>query len=190
MLRSGTGRRLPPLHALRAFEAAARHLSFKAAAEELAVTPTAISHQVRLLEDTLGLRLFERRARCVELTQEGRELYPVLRDGFDRFAWAIAQLRARRLRSVVTLSATVAFTARWLVPRAPSFHRANPRTDLRLHASDDPVDLRGARRTRRSGMAPAPMRGCAPRNWSATASRRCAARGSASGGRRTSPGRR
>jgi LysR family transcriptional regulator, glycine cleavage system transcriptional activator len=141
MLRSKSARRLPPLHALRAFEAAARHLSFKEAANELGVTPTAISHHVRQLEDLLDLKLFQRRIRRIELTSAGQELYPILRDGFDAFANSIAQLKSRKLRSVVTLSATVAFTARWLVPRVPEFHRAYPRMDLRLHASDDPVDL-------------------------------------------------
>jgi LysR family transcriptional regulator, glycine cleavage system transcriptional activator len=138
---SKSSRRLPPLHGLRAFEAAARHLSFKDAAEELAVSPTAVSHHIRQLESTLGAKLFERRSRQVELTPAAKELYPVLRDGFDSFAQAIAGLRTRKSRAVVTLSATVAFTARWLVPRAPVFHRANPRMDLRLHASDDLVDL-------------------------------------------------
>src|SRR5262249_44192259 len=77
--------RLPPLASLRAFEAAARHLSFKRASAELAVTPTAISHQIRLLEDWIGLKLFERRPRQLLLTIEGQRLYPVLRDGFDSF---------------------------------------------------------------------------------------------------------
>lgn len=142
MLRSKSPRRLPPLHALRAFEAVARHLSFKKAAAELAVTPTAVSHHVRVLESALGVKLFERHARHIELTAHGNELYPVLREGFDAFAEAIARLKSRKARTVVTLSATVAFTARWLVPRVPAFHEANPRMDLRLHASDDPVDLR------------------------------------------------
>jgi LysR family glycine cleavage system transcriptional activator len=133
---------LPPLYALRAFEAAARHLSFKRAATELAVTPTAISHQIRLLEDRIGLRLFERQPRRVLLTVEGQRLYLVLRDGFDAFARAIASLDARRSRTVVTLSATRAFMARWLVPRAPSFAAANPGMDLRFHAADEPVDFR------------------------------------------------
>jgi LysR family glycine cleavage system transcriptional activator len=137
-------RRLPPLAALRAFEAAARHLSFKRAAAELAVTPTAISHQIRLLEDQIGLKLFERRPRLLLLTPEGQRLYPVLRDGFDAFAKAIASLNTRRSRTVVTLSATRAFTSRWLVPRTTSFAAAHPRMDLRLHAADEPVDFRGA----------------------------------------------
>ena len=137
-------RHLPPLAALRAFEAAARHLSFKRAAAELAVTPTAISHQIRLLEDQIGLKLFERRPRLLLLTPEGQRLYPVLRDGFDAFARAMASLNTRRSRTVVTLSATRAFTSRWLVPRTTSFAAAHPGMDLRLHAADEPVDFRGA----------------------------------------------
>jgi LysR family glycine cleavage system transcriptional activator len=135
-------RRLPPLAALRAFEAAARRLSFKRAAAELAVTPTAISHQIRGLEDWIGLELFERQPRRVLLTPEGQRLYLVLRDGFDAFAGAIASLDARRSRTVVTLSATRAFMARWLMPRAPSFAAANPGMDLKFHAADEPVDFR------------------------------------------------
>ncbi|WP_434045634.1 MULTISPECIES: transcriptional regulator GcvA [Sorangium] len=137
-------RRLPPLTALRAFEAAARHLSFKRAAKELGVTPTAISHQVRLLEETIGVRLFERHARQVLATREGQLLYPVLRDGFDAFARALDELAARRARRAITLSATTAFTARWLVPRVAAFREACPGVDLRLHASDEPVDLHAA----------------------------------------------
>lgn len=133
-------RQLPPLATLRAFEAAARHQSFKQAAEEMGVTPTAISHQIRLLEETLALRLFERRTRQVALTREGRELYPVLRDGFDAFSEALGRISEKR-RSVVTLSATASFTARWLVPRVASFRERYPSIDLSLHASDDPVDF-------------------------------------------------
>jgi LysR family transcriptional regulator, glycine cleavage system transcriptional activator len=142
MLRSKLSRRLPPLHALRAFEAAARHLSFKKAAAELAVTPTAVSHHVRVLEDALGVKVFERHARHIELTAYGKELYPVLREGFDAFADAIARVKSRKVRTVVTLSATVAFTARWLLPRVAAFHNANRSMDLRLHASDETSDLR------------------------------------------------
>lgn len=133
-------RRLPPLAALRAFEAAARLSSFKDAAAELGVTPTAISHQVRLLEETLDTRLFHRSTRKVALTSAGQELFPVLRDGFDGFADAIATLRPPR-RRVLTLSATSAFTARWLVPRIDAFRTANPGLDLRLHASEVVADL-------------------------------------------------
>lgn len=135
-------RQLPPLASLRAFEAAARHLSFKAAAEELNVTATAISHQVRQLESQLGLRLFERQTRQVALTWPGQRLYPVLRDGLDAFAAAIEAL-GRPVRPVVTVSATTAFTARWLVPRVPDWQAKHPGIDLRLHASNLPVDLHG-----------------------------------------------
>lgn len=134
-------RSLPPLAALRAFEAAARRLSFRGAADELGVTPTAISHQVRLLEETLGLRLFHRETRRVRLTAEGAVLLPVLRDGFDAFAEAIDQVRGRHSAGVLTLSAPTAFVAKWLVPRLADFRAAHPRCDLRLHASDSLVDF-------------------------------------------------
>ncbi len=133
-------RKLPPLAALRAFEAAGRHQSFKRAASELGVTPTAISHQIKLLEDTLGLRLFRRGVRRIDLTPEGEHLFPVLRDGFDRFDEVLTQLRRPR-REILTLSSTPLFTARWLVPRADSFRDMNPEVDLRLHATVETVDL-------------------------------------------------
>ncbi|MDX1528245.1 MAG: LysR family transcriptional regulator, partial [Gammaproteobacteria bacterium] len=88
-------RRLPSLNALRAFEAGARHLSFTRAAEELSVTQTAISHQIRQLEDALGTKLFERRPRELKLTSAGCALYPVLAEAFDRIAEATTRIRAR-----------------------------------------------------------------------------------------------
>lgn len=133
--------RLPPLAALRAFEAAARHLSFKRAADELHVTPTAVSHHVRLLEETLGVRLFERRPRQVVMTAEAQALYPVLRDGLDNFAAAIDGITRERGRHAVTLSATMAFTAKCLVPRMGAFRAACPGVDMNILATDDPVDL-------------------------------------------------
>lgn len=137
-------RRLPPLSALRAFEAAARHGSFKQAAQELAVTPTAVSHQIRALEEHMALALFERRTRQVVLTDAGAALYPVLRNGFDAFADVVERLTRRRSRAQVTISATVAFTARWLVPRVAAFRAQHPNIDLQLQASDDVVDLDAA----------------------------------------------
>lgn len=134
-------RRLPSLSALRAFEAAARHGSFKQAASELAVTPTAISHQIRFLEEYTGLVLFERQVRKVVLTDAGAELYPVLRDGFNAFETAFQRLGARVERQQVTISATNAFMARWLAPRIAAFRQLHPDVDLELHASDQPVDL-------------------------------------------------
>ncbi|PZP98621.1 MAG: LysR family transcriptional regulator [Variovorax paradoxus] len=135
-------RRLPPLSALRAFEAAARHASFKRAAEELAVTPTAISHQIRALEESLGLTLFARAVRQVRLTEAGAQLYPVLQQGFDAFEAVLQRLRQPDQRARVTISATNAFTAKWLIPRLAHFHALHPQIDLQLHASDEPVDMR------------------------------------------------
>jgi LysR family glycine cleavage system transcriptional activator len=106
------------------------------------VTPTAISHQVRQLEADLGVALFLRQTRKVTLTPEGRALFGPLRASFDTVAETVANLRHRPARRVATLSATAAFTARLLVPRVSGFRTSNPGWDLRLHASDEPVDLR------------------------------------------------
>jgi len=114
-------RHLLPLSALRAFEAAARLGSFKAAAKELAVTPTAVSHQIRALEEQTGLALFERQVRKVLLTDIGAQLYPVLREGFDAFESTLDRLMRARTRATVCISATSAFTVKWLVPRMADF---------------------------------------------------------------------
>jgi len=126
---------------LRAFEAAARHGSFKHAAAELAVTPTAVSHRIRALEDHLGIKLFDRHVRRVSLTTAGLQLYPVLQQGFDTFDVAIRRLMTPAVRERVTISATNAFVARWLVPRVASFRDEYPDIDLQLHASDVVVNL-------------------------------------------------
>ncbi|MNJ97932.1 Glycine cleavage system transcriptional activator [compost metagenome] len=135
-------RRSLPLSALRAFEAAARLGSFKAAAQELAVTPTAVSHQIRALEAQTELVLFDRQVRKVSLTEAGAQLYPVLRDGFDAFEATLTRLAQQRTRTQVSISATNAFTVKWLVPRMADFRRRHPDMDLQLQASDDLVDLR------------------------------------------------
>jgi len=135
-------RHLLPLSALRAFEAAARLGSFKAAAKELAVTPTAVSHQIRALEEQTGLALFERQVRKVLLTDIGAQLYPVLREGFDAFESTLDRLMRARTRATVCISATSAFTVKWLVPRMADFQAQHPDIDLQLHASDVTVDLR------------------------------------------------
>ncbi|HVL75626.1 MAG TPA: LysR substrate-binding domain-containing protein [Noviherbaspirillum sp.] len=136
-------RKLPPLSALRVFEAAARRLSFRLAAEELHVTPTAVSHQIRQLEDWMGVRLFERGTRKVSLTGAGARLFPPLRDGLDSFERAVDEVRRSQAAKVATLSSTVAFMARRLAPLAGSFRSAYPDWTLRLDASNDPVDLDG-----------------------------------------------
>jgi LysR family glycine cleavage system transcriptional activator len=135
-------RKLPPLATLRAFEAAARHLSFKQAADELAVTPTAISHQIRLLEETLGQKLFERRTRRVIMTSAAQTLYTPLRDSFDAIAQAVERVSAIKAAATVTLTATMAFTSKWLVPRTADRRERFPGINLRLLASDDIIDLR------------------------------------------------
>lgn len=137
-------RSLPSLASLRAFEAAARCESFKLAAAELGVTPTAISHQIKSLETEVGMRLFTRKAREIALTPDGLALYLDLRIAFDSMAESIARLRRpQNRRQTATLSATVALTSRLLVPRAEAFRARSPGWDLRLHASDRPADLCG-----------------------------------------------
>jgi LysR family glycine cleavage system transcriptional activator len=134
-------RKLPPLGALRVFEAAARRLSFKDAAEELHVTPAAVSHQIKLLEDVLGTPLFERGTRQVRLTPAGHQLFPTLRDGLDAFERAIETVRRSRGTKVATLSSTVAFAAKRVAPRVGSFREAFPDWTLRLDATNKVVDL-------------------------------------------------
>jgi LysR family glycine cleavage system transcriptional activator len=134
--------RLPPLNSLRAFEAAARHLSFKRAAEELAVTPTAVSHQIRSLEAFLELPLFRRLTRALELTPEGEAMLPKVREGFSALAAAIEAVRRRDSSGIVTVCAPPSFAARWLVPRLGSLARAHPDIDLRLSSSLSTIDSR------------------------------------------------
>lgn len=138
-----TARRLPPLTALRAFEAAARHLSFKHAAAELSLTPTAISHQVRQLEEHLGVRLFVRGTRRVDLTPAGQSLFPALREGFDAMARAVQIVRPLAQPRALVLSTTMAFASRWLLQRLARFATAHPDLAVHLHTSDEPVDLQG-----------------------------------------------
>jgi LysR family glycine cleavage system transcriptional activator len=133
-------RRIPALSSLRAFEAAARLRSFKQAADELAVTATAVSHRIRALEDEIGCRLFVRKTRAVELTPEGRSLYSAVREGFDTIASGVERLR-QRARPLVKLSTTPAFAAKWLVPRLAGFQAQHPNIDIHVHASNRPIDL-------------------------------------------------
>lgn len=133
---------LPPLAALRAFEAVARRSSFKKAAEDLAVTPTAVSHHIRQLETYLGRRILDRTPRAVALTAEGAALYEVTRSGFAAIARVVAQLQEGGSATRITLSSTAAFLGHWLVPRLEALRHKLPSIDLRLHASDALVDLR------------------------------------------------
>lgn len=152
-------RRLPPLAALRAFEAAARHLSFQKAAAELAVTASAISHQIRLLEETLGVALFTRQVRRVVLTTAGQQLYPVLRDGFDGFERVISDLNPKNQRKAATLTAPTLFVGRRLLPALGTFQKRHPELDLRLHASDDLADLHAGVADIAVRYGPGPYRG-------------------------------
>src|SRR5690606_39265296 len=128
-----SARDLPSLTALRAFEAAARHLSFKHAATELSLTPTAISHQVRLLEERLGVSLFVRGTRRVDLTPAGQGLFPALRDGLDAMARGVQAVRPRAQSRALVMSTTMAFASRWLLPRLAGFARSQPDIALHLH---------------------------------------------------------
>lgn len=134
--------RLPPLNSLRAFEAAARLLSFKKAADELAVTPTAVSHQIKLLEEFLDLRLFRRLTRALELTDEGAAMLPQVQEGFACLGAAIEAARCKEIGAIVSVCAPPSFAARWLVPRLGRFSRAHPDIDLRLSSSVATVDSR------------------------------------------------
>ena len=109
-------RQLPPLNSLRAFEATARHLSFSKAADELAVTPAALSHQVRGLEERLGLELFTRRTRSIELTEAAQLIYPGIHAAFETIASALQRLDRMKNDTVLVVSATPGFTVKWLVP--------------------------------------------------------------------------
>ncbi|MBM4069637.1 MAG: transcriptional regulator GcvA [Planctomycetes bacterium] len=134
-------RRLPPLNAMRAFESAARHESFKEAAAELKVSQSAISHQVKGLEAALGVELFVRKARAVELTRAGKIYYVVLRDAFERISEGTDLIRARGSAGAITLQAYSTFTVRWLIPRLPRFQLLHPEVLVRLHTSQDDVNF-------------------------------------------------
>lgn len=126
--------RLPPLNALKAFEAAARHLSVKKAAVELNVTPAAVSHQIRTLEEYLNVQLFHRYNRALELTDAARACLPKLREGFDCLAQAVERLRTHTSGGMLTVSAAPSFAARWLMPRLHRFIAAHHEIDVRVSA--------------------------------------------------------
>ncbi|WP_332693631.1 LysR substrate-binding domain-containing protein, partial [Bosea sp. (in: a-proteobacteria)] len=131
---SEPSRRLPSLNALRAFEAAARHLNFRLAAEELGVTQGAVAQQVRGLERDLALQLFERLPGRLALTSAGRGYAAHLARAFALIAEATATLRPEPQR--LTISVTPSFASKWLIPRLPEFTAAHPQLDLRILASD------------------------------------------------------
>ena len=132
--------RLPPLNALRVFEAAARHLSFKEAAAELHITQAAVSHQIKSLEDYLGVSLFRRAGRGVQLTEAAKAALPRLREGFDALAAAVETVRERGGEAELTITAPPVFTARWLMPRLADFAKREPKIDVRVVANSRMVD--------------------------------------------------
>lgn len=133
--------KLPPLIELRAFEAAARHLSFKKAAAELGVTPTAISHQIGLLEQYCGRALFRRRPRPLSLTDAGAGLFPAIRGGLEGFAAAIAAVKRESGQQPLRVTTTNAFASRWLVPRLPAWRALHPDVPLEVIGTDTILDL-------------------------------------------------
>jgi DNA-binding transcriptional LysR family regulator len=135
-------RQLPSLNGLRAFEAAGRHGSFKAAAEELNVTQTAVSHMVRLLEEHLGFALFRRHANRLELTDQGRAFQPGLTDAFDAIARLAEQVASMRAGPVLTVGVAPALALRWLIPRLASFNRNHPHIEVRIATGGAMLPLR------------------------------------------------
>ncbi|MEZ5726908.1 MAG: LysR substrate-binding domain-containing protein [Burkholderiaceae bacterium] len=133
--------RLPPAELLVSFEAAARRLSFTAAATERFVTQSAISRQIRTLEDSLGVPLFERRHRALALTPEGVLLYETCREAFGRLRQTVARLRDPAARNIVTLTTTPGLASLWLIPRLPDFTRRHQGVDVRIDASFEARDL-------------------------------------------------
>lgn len=130
-----------PLNALRAFEAAARHASFKRAAIELYVTPAALSHQVKALEERIGAALFHRIPQGLALTDEGRSLLPVVRQAFDDIAEQLARTSNSEARAVLSVGVVGAFATGWLLPRLAAFEAAFPGIDLRLSTNNNRVDI-------------------------------------------------
>ncbi len=134
-------RPLSSLNALRAFESAGRHLSFTKAAAELNVTPAAISHQVKALEELLEVPLFRRLTRALRLTDAGQAALPTLSQGFDKLAHGVEQMRAHCESGVLTISVSPSFGAMWLVPRLEHFRRRHPDIEIRIDGTDRLVDL-------------------------------------------------
>ena len=134
-------RRLPPLNALRAFEAAARHGNFRKAADELNVTHSAVSHQIKILEEYLEIELFHRRARAVELTAAGKFYLPSLQTAFDGISDSTEELRTNITTSELTIQVYTTFAISWLSSRLPEFQRMNPNLRVRLNMATWDVDL-------------------------------------------------
>jgi len=134
-------RNLPPLDFLRGFEAAARHLSFTRAAEELFLTQSAISRQIQALEEFIGVPLFERRHKALALTEAGKAYLRAVEPALDQLREATRRLRESRTGHVLTVTTTMSFASMWLVPRLARFRRRHPGVDVRINATPDVVDM-------------------------------------------------
>jgi len=134
-------RRLPPLNSLRAFEAAGRHLSFSKAADELCVTPAAISQQIKIMEDYFGEPLFIRITRGLKLSEPGAQLLPYVSEAMDQLSLGVQLSMRKNERSVLTVSLTRTFGSKWLVPRLGSFYAEHPNIDIRLDGTNTLADF-------------------------------------------------
>ena len=134
--------RLPPLKSLQAFEAAGRHLSFTEAAQELNVTPGAISQQIRLLEEFLEIKLFKRMNRVIVLTDAGQLFLPTISAGFEQFSEAVSLLQRTRSDGPLTITSAPSFVSKWLIPRLARFKALHPDIDVRIDTSHRLVDFK------------------------------------------------
>src|SRR5579885_1397960 len=134
-------RRLPPLNSLRLFEAAARLLSFKNAAEELLLTPSAVSHGIQTLEDWLGVPLFVRTARGLVLSDSGRDYYPIVTQALDLLSQGSGRIMSRNGQGVLAVSAAPTFAARWLLPRLQRFRELHPEIRVIIDTSQERTEL-------------------------------------------------
>lgn len=132
---------LPPLDFVQGFEAAARNLSFTKAARELFITQSAVSRQIKALEEALGTVLFERRHRALRLTEDGQTFYRIAMDVLDRLQSSIDQMRQRRTSDQLSITTTTGLASLWLIPRLRRFTKANPHIDVRIVANDRPLNL-------------------------------------------------
>jgi len=149
--------RQPPLNALRAFEAAARHLSFKLAAHELHVTPGAVSHQVKLLEEHVGAPLFRRLTRALELTPAALAMLPKVREGLDALHVAVQRVRARDSMRPLTVVSPPNFATRWLMPRLSRFTDSHPEIELHLASRQSMVDTGASHEAANDGAIEPPL---------------------------------
>lgn len=136
-------KKLPPLNALKAFESAARHLNFTKAAEELFVTQAAVSHQIKLLEDFLGVPLFHRKNRLLELTELGLQYFDEIGPLLEQIAGATDRIRQKNSRQILTISVPQTFGMQWLVPRLNAFHEKFPDIEVRIKGVDQDEGLLG-----------------------------------------------